>query len=128
MGATMTESGDASTAVHNRYRDAYTVAASIAGLGSLVKTLGIVAGVVVALLGLASAGSFGAGAFVVFLILAVGVGGMFFMFGVMVAAQGQVLLAVLDTAVNTSPLLSVEQKGEVIVALGGRDHHSEHEE
>lgn len=36
--------------------------------------------------------------------------------GVAVAALGQVMQAVLDTAVNTSPILSLEQKREVIVS------------
>ena len=46
------------------------------------------------------------------------VAGMFFyVAGVMVSAQGQLLQATLDTAVNSSPLLDDEQKAQIL-ALG----------
>ena len=115
----MTSAGDESNALKGRYRDAYAGADAIVGWGNLVKTFGIVAGVVIVLLGVVAAGNFGPAVFILFLVLAVAVGGMFYMFGIMAAAQGQVLLAALDTAVNTSPLLSVEQKGEVIAPRRG---------
>lgn len=115
----MTSTVGTSGLVKGRYRDAYSVGDSIVGWGNLVKTLGIVAGVIIALLGFAGAGTLGVGAVIVSLILAMAIGGAFYMFGIMVAAQGQMVLAVLDTAVNTSPLLSLEEKGEVITSLQG---------
>jgi hypothetical protein len=39
---------------------------------------------------------------------------LFFVFGIAVSAQGQVLQAGLDTAVNTSPFLSNQEKAEVM--------------
>jgi len=106
--------GDASNTISGRYTDAYSIADSNVSWGNMVKTLGIVAGVVIALAGFLAGGQFGVGAVVLFLVLAAAVGSSFYMFGVMIAAQGQVLRAVLGTAVNTSPLLSTDQKRDVI--------------
>ena len=65
-----------------------------------MKTLGIVAGIVIALLGLLVGSTFGVAAVILFLIVAAAIGGAFYMFGVMIAAQGQIPRAVLDTAVQ----------------------------
>jgi hypothetical protein len=40
--------------------------------------------------------------------------GLFFVLGILVSAQGQILRATLDTAVNTSPFLTNEDKACVI--------------
>jgi hypothetical protein len=42
------------------------------------------------------------------------VGLLFYLLGVLVAAQGQILLASLDSAVNSSPLLTNDQKAEIL--------------
>jgi len=42
------------------------------------------------------------------------VGGLGFIFGVMVSAQGQLLKAILDTAVNSSPLLDDDQRARMM--------------
>jgi hypothetical protein len=34
--------------------------------------------------------------------------------GIIISAQGQMMLAVLDTAINTSPFLSTQQKAQAI--------------
>jgi hypothetical protein len=39
---------------------------------------------------------------------------LFWLAGMFIAAIGQTLKALLDTAVNTSPLLSAEEKGSII--------------
>lgn len=84
-----------------------------------MKMLSIVAGAIIALLGLVAASNLGVGAAFVSLILAVVIGGAFYISGIIVAAQGQIVLAILDIAVNTSPLLSLEEKTEVITSLRG---------
>ena len=110
----MTTAGDGSDAISGRYKDAYSVARSIVSWGDSVKVMGVVVAIVIALLGFVVGSTFGPILMVVFLVLGAAVGAAFYFFGVMIAAQGQVLQAILDTAVNTSPLLSVEQKRGVI--------------
>jgi len=121
--------------VVSRYKDAYSSARAIVASGNTIKMLGIVAGVLAALFGAAlgtALGSngphglkdlalalFGAalgtalggvgGALALMLMGAI-VGGVIYSFGVQIAAQGQMLYAVLDTAVNTSSLLEAEHK------------------
>ena len=107
---------DESKALISRYRDACADADAIGRRGNNAKIFGIVAGVVMLLV--IGGASYSGWAFpLLFIPLAVAIGGMFYMAGLIAAAQAQVLLAALHTAVNSSPFLSVEQKGEVI-------HHS----
>ena len=40
--------------------------------------------------------------------------GLFFVLGILVSAQGQILKATLDSAVNTSPFLTNDEKAKVI--------------
>jgi hypothetical protein len=49
---------------------------------------------------------------------AAAVGAMFFFWGILVAAQGEILNATLDTAVNSSPFLSNEQRGRIMSLPG----------
>lgn len=100
---------DPSTSVMvTRYRDAYRVGTALVGLGNAVKGLGVVLGILIALLSL-SAGSNGGGmAFLVLpgVFVAVTAGTLIWICGVVVAAQGQLLQATLDSAVAASPFLS----------------------
>ena len=115
-----TTADQASVRVQGRYRDAYSVAESIIGWGVLLKVLGIVGAIAIAVFGLVAGANFGMGAIVASFIVAASVGATLYALGVTVAAQGQIIRAVLDTAVNTSPLLSTEEKRDVIVASGGQ--------
>lgn len=99
-----------------RYTDAYSVARQLVTSGNSVKALGAVAGALVALLGLLLASSLGTVAVVVGIAVGIGVWSSAHHRGQLTAAQGQILLAVLDTAVNTSPLLSNAGKAAL---LGG---------
>jgi hypothetical protein len=103
---------DAAGLAH-RYRDAYSVARVIVGAGNGVKTVGVIVGILFALSGFVAKGSF------VFLGLmaALTAGVFFYVAGVAISAQGQLLQATLDSAVNTSPLLDNEQKAQIL-ALG----------
>jgi hypothetical protein len=106
--------GDASSLrearLRSRYVDGYRAASVIDGLGNVVKMLAI-AIFLLALFG--GMGMGGAG-----LLLGIVVGGvlaaLFFVLGVFISAQGQVLKAMLDTAVHTSPLMSDDQKASVL--------------
>jgi hypothetical protein len=67
------------------------------------------------LIGLAgSESALGGFSLVIGLVLAVIVGGGGFILGTLLAAQGQVLKATLDTAVNSSPFLSNDQRVEIM--------------
>jgi hypothetical protein len=103
--------------VVGRYRDAYRVASATVGLGTAIKVVGVViAGIIV--LGSISSGSrgpFGGGGVVlggIFLAAVVGI--LFWVCGVMVAAQGQILRATLDNAVANSPFLNDPERAEAM--------------
>jgi high-affinity Fe2+/Pb2+ permease len=85
---------------------------NITGFGSFIKALGVLAGVLVV------AGGFGSGQGQVGILggMLVGfiAGGVIYGVGTMVSAQGQILLALLDTAVNGSPFLDEDQKAEAM--------------
>lgn len=91
-----------------RYKDAYLVARSTNGFGILIKTIGIIVGALFVVGGLYLANE-GRGA-QMFGLMAVGlgifIGMLFYLLGILISAQGQILKASLDSAVNTSPFLT----------------------
>lgn len=107
------------SSVMTRYRDAYLVARVTDGFGRLIKTIGIVASILLILVGivLLSNGRGGdattamGGAIIAFGIF---VGVLLYLLGVLVSAQGQILKATLDSAVNSSPFLTDEHKATVM--------------
>jgi len=112
------------TAVMNRYRDAYRVANTIVAIGNTIKILGIVVWILL-ILGLLYLGSRGSSGFLqqesslAIALIAGVIGGapvalLFWLLGILVNSQGQILLASLDEAVNTSPFLTNEQKAEAM--------------
>jgi len=101
----------------NRYLDLYRAANFLVALGNTVKVVGISAGAVIlvlfALVGLAASSESGGAFFVMFLIGSVSgvfVGGITFLLGILISAQGQILLAQADGAVHTSPFMSDDEK------------------
>ncbi len=101
----------------NRYRDAYRVGTLVVGFGSLLKGIGWALGGIALISGLAVSRQgdsenwkmiFGG------VILAVILWAIFFFFGVLLTAIGEILRATLDTAVHTSPLLSDKDRGEAM--------------
>lgn len=120
-------------ALKTRYVDAYKIARTIIKLGSAIKLIGMILAGLIALgaivSGFATAksqgivGAFGAptGASVSAAAIALGVltavviGLLFFIFGTFVSAQGEILLASLDSAVNSSPLLDNATKVHVLL-------------
>lgn len=103
------------TALKNRYNDAYFVAKTIVMFGKTIKTIGIVIGAVI-FVGLFFFAPLGIALFIggpsaLFL------GLVSYVLGVLVSAQGQILTASLDGAVNCSPFLTNEHRSE-IMSLG----------
>src|SRR6185437_123850 len=102
-----------------RYRDSYRVAGFIAGVGEFFKIGGII---LAALIGIGTLTLVGQtrGDHQQIAILMMGivtagfVGGVLFLLGVLVAAQGQLLKASLDTAVNTSPFLTNQDRAKMM--------------
>jgi len=104
-----------------RYRDAYFLARVTTDFGSAIKILGIIIAVVIALLGIVGSGSAGRTANEYSAVVVIGslvfgtIVGLFFYFvGILVSAQGQILKATLDSAVNTSPFLSSENRAKIM--------------
>jgi hypothetical protein len=105
-------------ALMSRYWDAYVVARVTVGVGEGIKAIaiGLAALIVLGAL-LVAAQASGGGAIVIFLagvIAAAAVGGQFYLLGLIVMAQGQILKASLDGAVNTSPFLENEHRAKIM--------------
>lgn len=109
--------------VSRRYKDSYRVAGVIVGLSKVLKVIGIV---VAALCLLGSIISFSAlpsiegGGMMKAIVLGYGIFGaifswlVFWLWGVVIGALGQLLRANLDEAVHTSPFLNDDQRAEVM--------------
>jgi len=108
----LTEDSETVRAVVGRYSDAYLTARAINGLGDLIKVIGIVIGVVIALPALLFAFKENGGVLIAFMGIAVAgyFATLFYLLGTLVAAQGQILKATLDTAVNTSAFLTADDR------------------
>ena len=100
-----------------RYSDAYLVAKATVSFGNLIKIIGVLlAGVIiVAALFISNQAGAGAAGIVVGGILAASLSGLLlYLLGVLVAANGQVLQATLDSAVNSSPFLTDADRAEIM--------------
>ncbi len=97
-----------------RYSDAYLVARTITGIGVLVKRIALILGafiILVALIALTqNNGTFG----LLGIILAFVVSIPIYVLGILVAAQGEILKATLDTAVTNSPFLKKEEMAKAM--------------
>ncbi len=97
----------------NRYTEAYVIAAGTIKLGKLIKTGSLWTSAALFLLVLAT--TKGVPFFIFGGILFVSIIGFIgFIGGTIVVSQGQMMLAILDTAVNTSPLAPSEEKAYVM--------------
>lgn len=109
---------ESGSTVVNRYRDAYRVGAALVGLGNAIKAVGAILGGIILLSSLiagnssliAENGQFRGAAVVMGFFVAAIVGALFWVGGVIVAAQGQVLRATLDSAVAHSPFLTDRER------------------
>lgn len=104
------------TAVTARYSDAYLVARTIDGVGVTIKTIGLLTGALLALASLA-VGSKG-GVSVAFALMGIAVAAtiatVIYLLGTLASAQGQILKAGLDTAVNSSHFLTNQDRARVM--------------
>jgi VIT1/CCC1 family predicted Fe2+/Mn2+ transporter len=103
----------------SRYRDAYLQARVTNGIGSFIKGFGFVLGSLLILTGFlfTSKGRLGDATFalgVITIVSGIVAGVWFYIVGVLVAAQGQILKASLDGAVNNSPFLTDEQRAKIM--------------
>ena len=95
----------------NGYRDAYRVATALVGLGDGLKILGPCLAGAIIFLSMITIGRLG----VVAVIIPAGIlGVLFWIGGVVVAAQGQLVQATLDTAVASSPFLTDAERAGVM--------------
>jgi hypothetical protein len=105
--------------VTKRYNDAYLVARAINGFGYLIKIISIVIAVLLVLIGFIVANQNGPRdpmSVVGIMGIFVGIisGALFYIIGVLVSAQGQILKASLDSAVNSSPFLTNEHRAKIM--------------
>jgi hypothetical protein len=97
----------------SRYTDAYLVARTITAVGETVKVIAFVIAGGIALIGFV-AGSQSALYAIGGIILGAIVATPIYVLGILVAAQGQILKATLDTAVNSSPLLTKDEMRQIM--------------
>jgi hypothetical protein len=120
------------SALMKRYKDAYLVARVMNGFGKFIKVGGIVIAALLVLIGMAGINAAGrSGPYdrsmgpmgpseiipvlgVVAIVAGVIVGLFFYIVGILVSAQGQILKASLDSAVNNSPFLTNEHRAKIM--------------
>ncbi len=105
-----------SKVVMGRYKDAYFVSRSIVGIGTLVKVIGVIVGIVLFVIQSATASYlFRSDAAIVMSFTTSFIAGLvIYIVGVIVSAQGQMLKASLDSAVHSSPFLDDDQRVRVM--------------
>lgn len=104
-------SGSTPSALSSRYRDAYLTARAINGLGEVIKVVSILVGLVIVVVSVKAGEGFGSSISLMIGLLSGTVFGFLgYVGGVLLSAQGQILKATLDSAVNTSPLLNNESR------------------
>ena len=116
--AVTTETTDVSSGskIGTRYKDAYQVASALVAIGATLKGVGIIGAIIVILIAVTASQSVAsAGVALLGGVIFGGIWfGLFFVLGILVSAQGQILKATLDSAVNTSPFLTNDEKAKVI--------------
>jgi len=118
---------DLSKAVTNRYKDAYKVSKAVVAIGKFIKVVGAILGAIVGFISLLVGGAMsqlggmsGRNDGVAFIALVVGAlyGGIvfliFYVVGVIVSAQGQILKASLDNSVHSSPFVNNDEKARIM--------------
>jgi predicted RNA-binding Zn-ribbon protein involved in translation (DUF1610 family) len=106
----MSASTPQSLAVVSRYSDAYFNARAIVGFGTAIKIIGIVVAALFVVGSLLADARY----LLIAVPFALVIGAMFFLMGIFVSAQGQILKATLDGAVNSSPFLTNNQRAKIM--------------
>lgn len=112
----LTSGGDTeASALMKRYKDAFSVAKITVTMGTLVKVVGVVLSILIIAGGFGLADTARNEVFgIIGLVGGILIGIFLYFLGVLVSAQGQILRASLDSAVNTSPFLSNEQRARAM--------------
>jgi hypothetical protein len=104
-----------------RYKDAYRVSRLTVGFGTLIKLIGVIAAIAIVITTIIVAGNLFNGretqqAIIGALgvLLAAGFGAIIFAQGLLVSAQGQILKASLDSAVNSSTFLTNAHRAKIM--------------
>ena len=102
----------------SRYKDAYRVGRAIVGVGDVIKVLG---GALAAIIFIGALyantqvrGEIGVAIMIVAIGFAAFAGVLFFVMGTLIAAQGQILKATLDSAINSSPFITDDNRAEIM--------------
>jgi hypothetical protein len=112
--------------VMGRYVDGYRVARSIVGIGTFIKVIGAVFGLLTAgllisawqqAIGYGYGGRGGDLSTVLAIVIGTVVWLFWFVLGVIVSAQGQIMKATLDSAVHSSPFIAHEQRAQIMSLL-----------
>ena len=107
-------SSPAPSSVTKRYLDGYLVARTITGIGVLVKRVALILGGCIVLVALVALTQNSTAYAVMGIFAAVVVTIPIYVLGILVAAQGEILKATLDTAVTNSPFLKTEEMAKVM--------------
>lgn len=100
-----------------RYRNAYTYARFIVGVGEVIKVVGITLAVLFFIALFATGSAIKSNPLIsLFTGILVGgsIGATFYVWGILVSAVGEILKASLDSAVNGSPFLANEQRARIM--------------
>jgi hypothetical protein len=106
--------------VLSRYRDGYRIARTAVVLGRLIQVLGVLLGLLIVVGAFAAMGALrqeprgGIVELLLGLFLGGGAFALFFVLGVILSSLGQLKKAALDSAVNSSPFLTNEERAEVM--------------
>ena len=100
-----------------RYSDAYLAARALVFIGGIIKWVGVVLAVILLIAGVGMASDRNGGGLFAFIGFAFAclVGVPTFVLGILISAQGQIHLATLDTAVNSSRHLSKDDVAQILV-------------
>ena len=109
-------SADIRNRLCQRYQQAYSSAATIIRFGNLVKFISVAIGVVIVTVGFLQATDAGYGTVLLggALVAGLSIAGGGWVSGMVIQAQGQIIHSMLDTAVNTSPLLDNPAKAQFL--------------
>ncbi|HVO81545.1 MAG TPA: hypothetical protein VMT28_12490 [Terriglobales bacterium] len=99
-----------------RYQQAYSSAATIIGLGNLIKFTSVAIGAIVVIAGFLQATDAGYGPLLLSgaLVAGLAIAGGGWISAMVIQAQGQIIRSLLDTVVNTSPLLDNSSKAQFL--------------
>lgn len=103
-----------SSRIEKRYSTAYNIANSNEGTGSIYKALAFLVGVLVVVGAVMLSFNFDLWISFFAAVVGIAIAINIYITGIQIMAQGQLVKATLDTAINTSPFLNDEQKATVM--------------